>query len=436
VCAQFTRAERTTADIERARSSRALSVNHPNVGLSLATLQGAACAALAKASAAWFARGKENHEEASAVFGPPNSSVEPARGRPQPGASRLGCAGATASRRLLLAPSGYSFSRGSRRAASLARHAGRARLTERPLGRRSAEGCWNRSRRESLQAFLPAFHGRKIAVSVSRHQRRKNRSHRSLPADVTKPDSAETSPQSLQDAVMRNVWRLPRRARNVAVTIMAIGAAVFATWQSLPEKSREQGISRLIRTESVPPDHLEILNKIVADRAAPLTIEQLRQTVVDFRTSKGLIQIEVLPDVAPNHARNFVELARAGLYDGTRFHRTIPGFIVMGGDPNTKSEDRGLWGLGGAIGTLRPEFNDTPQERGTVSMGHATNPNTGSSQFFICLGRQSILDRRYTAFGRVVSGMDVVDRIAAAPRNAQDQPFVAVAIESAAVHLR
>jgi cyclophilin family peptidyl-prolyl cis-trans isomerase len=119
--------------------------------------------------------------------------------------------------------------------------------------------------------------------------------------------------------------------------------------------------------------------------------------------------------------KNFLNLCRTGFYNGTKFHRTVPGFMVQGGDPNTKTGDPSKWGTGGNVGpdgqeiTVPAEFNDTPHVRGVLSMARSSDPNSASSQFFICVGDASFLDGKYTAFGRVVEGMEVVDKIVSAP---------------------
>jgi peptidyl-prolyl cis-trans isomerase B (cyclophilin B) len=122
-------------------------------------------------------------------------------------------------------------------------------------------------------------------------------------------------------------------------------------------------------------------------------------------------------------------LCKSGFYNGTKFHRTIPGFMIQGGDPNTKSGDPSTWGLGGrtdASGkeiTVKAEFNDTHHARGIVSMArNGQDVDSASSQFFICVADAGYLDRQYTAFGEVVSGMDVVDKIANAPAKAGGGP--------------
>jgi dolichyl-diphosphooligosaccharide--protein glycosyltransferase len=137
-----------------------------------------------------------------------------------------------------------------------------------------------------------------------------------------------------------------------------------------------------------------------------------------IETTQGTIKVEFFPKVAPKHVDNFISLANKGFYDGTLFHRIVPGFVIQGGDPNTvNSTDRNIWGQGGPGYTIEEEFNDIPHDRGILSMARATDPNSAGSQFFIVLeGDQqtkAALDNKYTVFGRVIEGMDVVDKIAA-----------------------
>ena len=141
-----------------------------------------------------------------------------------------------------------------------------------------------------------------------------------------------------------------------------------------------------------------------------------------LHTERGDVTIRFFADRAPNHVRNFVDLAGSGFYDGTLFHRVIPGFVLQGGDPLTKDPKNAfVWGWGdtgrkdakGQPVTLKPEFNETPHKRGVVSMARSAAPDSASSQFFIVLKDYPSLDHQYTAFGEVVKGMDVVDRIVA-----------------------
>lgn len=131
----------------------------------------------------------------------------------------------------------------------------------------------------------------------------------------------------------------------------------------------------------------------------------------------GEIRIELLPQAAPATAANFEKLAQAGFYDGTTFHRVVPGFVIQGGDPNSRNRDPRDDGFGGPGYRIAAEFNDTPHLRGTVSMARGAQPDTAGSQFFIVLDDHHDLDGQYTAFGRVIEGIEVADRIVAVPRD-------------------
>ena len=148
-----------------------------------------------------------------------------------------------------------------------------------------------------------------------------------------------------------------------------------------------------------------------------------------IKTKYGDMHIKFYPDVAPKHVENFIKLAKSGFYDGTIFHRVIPGFMIQGGDPNTKSSLRkDTYGQGGPKDEkgnpilLKAEFNDTPHKRGIVSMARASEPDTAGSQFFIVVEPSHFLDRKYTAFGEVIKGLGVADKIVIVPRNDHDLP--------------
>jgi peptidyl-prolyl cis-trans isomerase B (cyclophilin B) len=154
----------------------------------------------------------------------------------------------------------------------------------------------------------------------------------------------------------------------------------------------------------------------------PEEMKKMAETTAVIETKLGNIELKFFPDVAPNHVKNFIDLAKKGFYDGTIFHRVIPGFMIQGGDPNTKNPDRSNHGMGGPGYAVKAEFNDKPHKRGTLSMARAADPNSAGSQFFICVAPASFLDKQYTAFGEVVSGMEVVDKIVSAPRDKRDNP--------------
>jgi peptidyl-prolyl cis-trans isomerase B (cyclophilin B) len=143
-----------------------------------------------------------------------------------------------------------------------------------------------------------------------------------------------------------------------------------------------------------------------------------------IETKFGEIELEFRDDKAPGHVKNFLDLAKKGFYDGTTFHRVIPGFMIQGGCPNTKDpkSSRAQHGTGGPGYNIKAEFNDTPHKRGVVSMARANDPNSAGCQFFICVKDSGFLDRQYTAFGRVVRGMEVADQIVNAPRDPRDNP--------------
>ena len=171
------------------------------------------------------------------------------------------------------------------------------------------------------------------------------------------------------------------------------------------------------------------------------TKQKNKDTVMDkdiavITTKFGDIKLEFFDDIAPKHVESFKLHAQNGYYDGTTFHRVIPGFMIQGGDPLTKSEDKSRHGTGGnaakffGIGSedsestwdLPAEFSTTTHTRGMLSMARSQNPDSGGSQFFICVADANFLDNQYTVFGKVVSGMEVVDAIVSAPRDARDNP--------------
>jgi cyclophilin family peptidyl-prolyl cis-trans isomerase len=140
-------------------------------------------------------------------------------------------------------------------------------------------------------------------------------------------------------------------------------------------------------------------------------------------TRFGDITLRFFPEDAPEHVKNFIELARKGFYTKTTFHRIIPGFMIQGGDPNSKNADRSRHGMGGPGYSLKAEFNNNPHRRGTLSMARSADPDSAGSQFFICVSDAPHLDGQYTVFGEVTDGMDVVDIIVSQPRDQNDNPL-------------
>jgi peptidyl-prolyl cis-trans isomerase B (cyclophilin B) len=143
---------------------------------------------------------------------------------------------------------------------------------------------------------------------------------------------------------------------------------------------------------------------------------------VTIKTNFGSIKFGLLPELAPETARNFLKLAKSGFYNGTLFHRVIPGFMIQGGDPNTKSPDKSVWGQGGPGYNLKAEFNSRSHLRGIVSMARAADPDSAGSQFFIVTSDSTFLDKQYTVFGEVVDGMEVADKIVDLPKDGNDCP--------------
>jgi len=142
-----------------------------------------------------------------------------------------------------------------------------------------------------------------------------------------------------------------------------------------------------------------------------------------IETTHGKIVLNLLPDIAPETVRNFIKLAKSGFYDGTLFHRVIPGFMIQGGDPNSKQQDKRKWGIGGPGYTIKAEFNPRSHLRGVVSMARAMDPDSAGSQFFIVTTDSTFLDRQYTAFGEVVKGIEIADKIVNLQKDENDCPF-------------
>jgi peptidyl-prolyl cis-trans isomerase B (cyclophilin B) len=158
--------------------------------------------------------------------------------------------------------------------------------------------------------------------------------------------------------------------------------------------------------------------------------------VAVLKTSAGEMVVEFWPEVAPNTVANFVKLAKSGFYDGTAFHRIIDGFMIQGGDPLTKDPSKeAQYGTGSADERIKAEFNDRKHVLGVLSMARSANPDSASSQFFICLGPTPQLDGKYTAFGKLIKGEEVLKAIGKTPVGASgngepSKPQTRVALES------
>jgi peptidyl-prolyl cis-trans isomerase B (cyclophilin B) len=153
--------------------------------------------------------------------------------------------------------------------------------------------------------------------------------------------------------------------------------------------------------------------------------------VAVIKTTEGEIVAEFWPDVAPKTVENFKTLAKKGFYDGTAFHRVIKGFMIQGGDPLTKDPAKeSQWGTGGPGYQIKAEFNDRPHNRGVLSMARSQDPDSAGSQFFICHGDPRFLDKQYTAFGKLIKGDDVLEKIATTATHPPDRPNKRMGIES------
>src|SRR6516164_1842982 len=140
-------------------------------------------------------------------------------------------------------------------------------------------------------------------------------------------------------------------------------------------------------------------------------------------TTEGTMVVEFLPDKAPGTVENFKKLAQKGFYDGTCFHRIIKNFMIQGGDPLTKdAKQESRWGTGDPGYKIKAEFNDRNHDRGVISMARSNDPDSAGSQFFICHGAPRFLDHQYTAFGKLIKGDDVLEKIATTPTHPPDRP--------------
>jgi peptidyl-prolyl cis-trans isomerase B (cyclophilin B) len=205
---------------------------------------------------------------------------------------------------------------------------------------------------------------------------------------------------------------------------LALTAAVLVLLGGLASAGAAGKAAKKAKSESKP--------------AAAKKERDMTKTIATLHISQGgkplgEIQLRFFPDVAPGHVKNFIELAEKGFYDGTHFHRVIPGFMIQGGDPNSKGPDRTTHGTGSYMENGKPryvkaEFSDKPHVRGTVSMARASSPDSASCQFFICVADARFLDKQYSVFGEAISGMDVADKIVATPRDPNDNPLTDVVI--------
>jgi peptidyl-prolyl cis-trans isomerase B (cyclophilin B) len=167
-----------------------------------------------------------------------------------------------------------------------------------------------------------------------------------------------------------------------------------------------------------------------------MTIEKENKVAV-ISTNFGDMVVEFYPDIAPMHVESFIALANEEYFNGTTFHRVIPGFMIQGGDPNSRNENRATHGTGGRAGKffglgneedpstwlIPQEFSNTPHVKGILSMARTNDPNSASSQFFVCHDNANFLDNNYTVFGKVIDGLDIIDQIANVAKDQNDNPL-------------
>ena len=164
--------------------------------------------------------------------------------------------------------------------------------------------------------------------------------------------------------------------------------------------------------------------RVLAGNPQGLPVAEGKAPRAIITTKFGQMELVFFRELAPKHVESFLNLAQKGFYNGTLFHRVIPGFMIQGGDPNTKDPSkRHLYGMGGPGYTLPAEFNRIPHERGIVSAARSADPNSAGSQFFIMVGKAPSLDGQYTVFGEVVKGIEVADKIVGQPRDPRDNPL-------------
>ena len=206
-------------------------------------------------------------------------------------------------------------------------------------------------------------------------------------------------------------WNIPARMRLLHLTLAAgltLGWAGALAQETKKEEQQDQP-----KTESKQ------------------TTQSMNNEVAVIKTSAGEMVIEFWPDVAPKTVENFKTLAKKGFYDGTCFHRVIKDFMIQGGDPLTKDENnKARWGTGDPGYKIKAEFNERSHKRGVISMARSNDPNSAGCQFFICHGNPTFLDRQYTAFGKLIKGDEVLEKIATTPTGPRDVPLTRANIDS------
>lgn len=221
-----------------------------------------------------------------------------------------------------------------------------------------------------------------------------------------------------------------------------LGILMCVALTACAQNSGEPAVDTATDTAATATSSTETTTSAAVETAPPAdspaqqekkVMSQYENKVVELHTSAGQIDIRFFPDVAPNHVKNFIDLAQKGFYNGTKFHRVIPGFMIQGGDPNTKSGDPSMWGTGGSGTNVDGEFSTVKHTRGIVSMARSQSKNSASSQFFIMVADYPSLDGQYSVFGQVTKGMDIADKIVSAQKGPNDRPTNPTSIDKIVV---
>ena len=247
----------------------------------------------------------------------------------------------------------------------------------------------------------------------------------STSAPSTKQDSAQTQSNSSTPAASQDTTQTQSNASTQSATqAQAQGNTNI--------KSTNQGTTTQTQTQKNANPQPTNQDTTQAQNNAPAPTVKSNPIVTITMASGDQIKLELYPDVAPNTVKSFISLVNKGFYNGLIFHRVIPGFMIQGGDPNGN-------GTGGPGYSIKGEFtnngfvNNLKHERGVLSMGRTSDPNSAGSQFFIMVANVSSLDKQYAAFGKVISGMDAVDKIVNSPRDKADKPSQSQVMKSVTV---
>ncbi|MBU3742089.1 MAG: peptidylprolyl isomerase [Candidatus Kapabacteria bacterium] len=169
-------------------------------------------------------------------------------------------------------------------------------------------------------------------------------------------------------------------------------------------------------------------SQATTSQEVPTKVDEYIITVTQAGKELGKMTLRMWPDVAPLHCKFFADRVKEGYYNGTAFHRVIPGFVIQGGDPNSKDGPRETWGFGGYPQKVKAEFNSRKHVRGVLSAARTQDPNSFGGQFFICVAPTPSLDGAYTGFGEVISGMEVADMVVNSPRDGRDNPLTKISM--------